>query len=179
MLAAWPVPVTSLTLVGHSMGGLVCRAAAREPGLHHALIRRIVCLGSPHRGSPLAQVGHVAADALQRVDLPATRVLGALVDGRSAGVKDLRSEAAIAAGPLRDDLDHLFVAGSLAARHGHPIDDVLGDMLVPVTSAHGPADAAGRPNVWTRRHGRVAHHQLQVDAGVYETVRGWLVERTA
>lgn len=177
MLARWSVPVTSLTLVGHSMGGLVCRSAARESGLHRDVLRHLVCIGSPHQGAPLARFGHAAADVLQRVPHPATRVIGKLVDGRSAGVKDLASEEAIAAGPLREDLDHLFIAGSLAARHGHPVDDLLGDMLVPVASAHGPAGAAARQNVWTRRFGGVGHHQLQVDARVYAAMRGWLGER--
>ncbi|HTO47503.1 MAG TPA: alpha/beta fold hydrolase [Burkholderiales bacterium] len=47
-------------LVGHSMGGLVCRAYARRFG--GARIARIVTLGTPHHGSALAFMGH-GADA--------------------------------------------------------------------------------------------------------------------
>ena len=43
-------------LVGHSMGGLVCRAYARRFG--GARIARIVTLGTPHHGSALAPIGH-------------------------------------------------------------------------------------------------------------------------
>lgn len=50
-----------VTLVGHSMGGLVCRAYARRVG--GARIARIVTLGTPHHGSALAPIGH-GADAL-------------------------------------------------------------------------------------------------------------------
>jgi pimeloyl-ACP methyl ester carboxylesterase len=50
-----------VVLVGHSMGGLVCRAYARRVG--GAGIARIVTLGTPHHGSALAQMGH-GADAL-------------------------------------------------------------------------------------------------------------------
>jgi hypothetical protein len=41
------------SLVGHSAGGLVCRAAWTELGLtgEHVLIRRIITLGTPHWGS--------------------------------------------------------------------------------------------------------------------------------
>jgi triacylglycerol lipase len=47
-------------LVGHSMGGLVCRAYARRFG--GARLARIVTLGAPHHGSALARIGH-GADA--------------------------------------------------------------------------------------------------------------------
>ena len=48
-------------LIGHSMGGLVCRAYARRFGA--ARIERIVTLGAPHHGSVLAPMGP-GADAL-------------------------------------------------------------------------------------------------------------------
>jgi pimeloyl-ACP methyl ester carboxylesterase len=47
-----------IILVGHSMGGLVCRAYARRFG--GARIARIVTLGTPHHGSALAPIGHGA-----------------------------------------------------------------------------------------------------------------------
>ena len=50
-----------VVLVGHSMGGLVCRAYARRVG--GPAIARIVTLGTPHHGSALAPLGH-GADAL-------------------------------------------------------------------------------------------------------------------
>jgi hypothetical protein len=49
-----------VALVGHSMGGLVCRAYARRFGC--ARLARIVTLGAPHHGSALAPIGH-GADA--------------------------------------------------------------------------------------------------------------------
>ena len=42
-----------VTLVGHSMGGLVARAALR--GLAPGIVRQIVTLGTPHHGSALAR----------------------------------------------------------------------------------------------------------------------------
>jgi triacylglycerol lipase len=56
-LAAAGAPVI---LVGHSMGGLVCRAYARRFG--GAKLVKIVTLGAPHDGSALAPIGH-GADA--------------------------------------------------------------------------------------------------------------------
>lgn len=46
---------TQLTLVGHSMGGLVARAWQREHG--NAKICRLITLGTPHGGTELARFG--------------------------------------------------------------------------------------------------------------------------
>ncbi len=50
-----------VVLVGHSMGGLVCRAYTRRSG--GARVAQIVTLGTPHHGSALAPIGY-GADAL-------------------------------------------------------------------------------------------------------------------
>lgn len=44
-------------LVGHSMGGLAIRAWLREFGAD-ARVRRVITIGSPHRGTWLARFGH-------------------------------------------------------------------------------------------------------------------------
>ncbi|MBN9684834.1 MULTISPECIES: lipase family alpha/beta hydrolase [unclassified Corallococcus] len=92
LVACWPVPLESLTLLGHSMGGLVARSAclAAETGGHgwRPLLRRLVCLGSPHHGSPLERGGSWV-DVLLEISpysAPFTR-LGRI---RGAGVTDLR-----------------------------------------------------------------------------------------
>ena len=88
---AWPVPVESLSLIGHSMGGLVIRSAswyaqqAQSTWLQH--LQRVVCLGTPHHGSPVERAGHALDRAMQRI--PYTEPL-ALGRRRSAGIKDLR-----------------------------------------------------------------------------------------
>jgi len=50
----WPVPITELVLVGHSMGGLVARSACHYGAeqLHRwaEAVSHVVCLGSPHLG---------------------------------------------------------------------------------------------------------------------------------
>jgi hypothetical protein len=51
---SWPVPIESLTLVGHSMGGLVIRSAcwyaARSRNRWLGNLHNVVCLGTPHHG---------------------------------------------------------------------------------------------------------------------------------
>ncbi len=70
-----------VVVVGHSMGGLVARACARDPAAR-ARIARIVTLGTPHHGSILARWG-LAHNARQM--RPGSAWLAALnVDGAGA-----------------------------------------------------------------------------------------------
>lgn len=92
LVTSWPVPVTDVTVLAHSMGGLVTRSAcqlAEEQGLSwRKLLRTIVFLGTPHQGAPLERAGNVVGTLLgiSRYSAPLT----ALAQIRSAGVTDLR-----------------------------------------------------------------------------------------
>src|SRR3954452_3557113 len=65
VVAAWPVTVTEVALVGHSMGGLVARSAAYHAGVERmvwpTLVRQTISLGTPHMGAPLEQFVHYAS----------------------------------------------------------------------------------------------------------------------
>jgi pimeloyl-ACP methyl ester carboxylesterase len=91
LVAAWPVRVEEIVLVGHSVGGLVARSAC-----HHAerddlpwidAVRHVFCLGSPHFDGGFEK----GADALSRAlaKLPETRALADLLNARSPGIKEL------------------------------------------------------------------------------------------
>ena len=75
LIAAWPVRVDEVVLIGHSMGGLVSRCACHYGAGSDwvAKVRHVVTLGTPHRGAPLEQVTNAASAALAR--LPKTRPL--------------------------------------------------------------------------------------------------------
>jgi pimeloyl-ACP methyl ester carboxylesterase len=92
LVAAWPVAVERIALVGHSMGGLVarsaCHQAAERSDAWVGRVRHVVSLGTPHTGAPLAQAVHVAAAGLATV--PETRAFSAFLRRRSAGIRDLR-----------------------------------------------------------------------------------------
>lgn len=49
-------PGTEVILIGHSLGGLVCRAVAGDQR-YSSRIKAMVALGSPHHGSDLARLG--------------------------------------------------------------------------------------------------------------------------
>ncbi|MCJ2164292.1 MULTISPECIES: alpha/beta fold hydrolase [unclassified Pseudodesulfovibrio] len=49
-------PDAKVILMGHSLGGLVCRCAAANPRFNHC-VAGLITLGSPHKGSDLARFG--------------------------------------------------------------------------------------------------------------------------
>jgi len=189
LLAAWPVPLQGLSVLAHSMGGLVARSAieqGRRAG--HAWVRRLdrlVFLGTPHHGAPLERAGH-GIDVLlgiSRYSAPFAR----LTKLRSAGITELRHgellrRAGRRAGaqrepvPLPEDVACYSVAALLGAA-GTPRSTWLGDGLVPLDSAlgrhadpqHALAFAAQRQ--WVAEG--VGHMQLLSDAAVYRVLLGW------
>jgi len=92
LLALWPRPIEDLSVVAHSMGGLVIRSA-----LHYAIqenlhwperIGNIVFLGTPHHGAPLERAGNWLDIILGAS--PYVKPFTSLAQLRSAGITDLR-----------------------------------------------------------------------------------------
>jgi pimeloyl-ACP methyl ester carboxylesterase len=171
LVATWPVPVECVALVGHSMGGLVIRAAAhaaseRGPdAAWPALVDASVSLGTPHRGAPLEQAVALAARGLGV--FPESRAFQTVVDSRSAGIKDLRRGLRDEV-PLLPGARHHAVAATLTADAGHPVARAVGDLLVLTASAHG-IDAD------TLRHvGGHDHFDLLNSPALDELLREWL-----
>ena len=71
LVEQWPVPVRRIALVGHSMGGLIMRAAcavqlqSRTPW--HDLVTDVVTLGTPHLGAPIERGIHLGTSLLGRL----------------------------------------------------------------------------------------------------------------
>ncbi|MBK7864277.1 MAG: alpha/beta hydrolase [Archangiaceae bacterium] len=84
--------VEELAILGFSMGGLVARSACHVAELEgarwRAKLTTLICMGTPHHGSPVERAGSFFETALgvSRYSAPLAR-LGKL---RSAGVTDLR-----------------------------------------------------------------------------------------
>ena len=135
---AWPVPVERIALVGHSMGGLIFRAAADVvDGADDPWVRKVsdvVTLGTPHLGSPVAQgVGHGSRVLAL---LPEMAAFGRVLDWRSVGVHDLVTGLTEDVPPL-PHARYRLVAGTVTASARHPVGALVGDCLVRVPSAHG------------------------------------------
>lgn len=138
LVEAWPVQVDRVALVGHSLGGLVLRAAgAVATAEEHPwtdLVSDVVTLGTPHLGAPIAQgLGH-GSRALAR--LPESAAFGRILDQRSVGIHDLVAGLAHDVAPL-PKARYRLVSATLTRSPDHPLGAVVGDLLVPVPSAHG------------------------------------------
>jgi pimeloyl-ACP methyl ester carboxylesterase len=169
VVANWPVPLERLSLVGHSMGGLVARSA-----VHHAVtagrpwaavLGDVVCLGTPHQGSDVER----AAEAVGRTLglFRQSEPLATLFVLRSAGIKDLR-HGRIAASERAGR--QLFVAATLARDPDSWPGRLFGDLLVTPTSATDPTQPADR-----RTLGGISHSALLRHPRVYAEIRGWLI----
>jgi len=196
LVAAWPVPVASLALVGHSMGGMVIRSALHHGQLGEAeWLRRVVHvvgLGSPFLGAPLERATNRATWALAK--LPETAPIARLINLRAAGVKDLRYGALV-----REDWDgtdpdalgrdtaqdvrhlvsaqHFCVSSNLGATEDHLLGRLLGDVLVPVTSANGSGRTARRTPLafdGAAHFPGLSHFDLLNHPAVYARLRAWL-----
>jgi pimeloyl-ACP methyl ester carboxylesterase len=156
LVASWPTDVTRITLVGHSMGGLVVRAATNHATASgqtwQHLVRDVICLGTPHTGAALEKVAHMGSRVLHF--FPESRPFGAILNARSGGIIDLRHGYItkeewegqdltqlwgldrIAAAPL-PQAEYHFVIATLGATKRHPFSTILGDLLVHFSSAAG------------------------------------------
>jgi hypothetical protein len=178
---AWPVPVSRIALVGHSLGGLVIRAAGAVADLDADTVAEpwrdkvtdVVTLGTPHLGAPIAWgIGH-GSRGLGR--LPETAAFGRILDWRSQGVHDLVAGLAEDVPPL-PQARYRLVAATLTESQRHPVGDVVGDLLVRPRSAYG-RDRRGRelfPGAEVLHVGRTDHFGLLNHPEVHRALKRWL-----
>lgn len=193
LVRTWPVPVTEIALVGHSLGGLVARSAAHQADhLGHAWLeplRHIVGLGAPHLGAPLERFANWGTHRLNR--LPETRPFASWLNQRSVGIKDMRYGALLEEDWAGFDPDELLtdrctpatllpgvaysVASATLSREPHGL--FAHDLLVQHGSAHGIGKVRSIPFDRERTFhlgGRKHHFHLLADSMVYEQLRRWL-----
>jgi len=176
LLEHWPMPLTELSVLAHSMGGLVTRSAVQQAGaagMHWPqLLKNIVFLGTPHHGAPLERAGNWVDVILGST--PYSRPFAKLGQLRSAGVTDLRYGHVLNADwqghdrfrcqpdsrtpvPLPDGVRCFTVAATTAAKRSHLADRLVGDGLVPLHSALGQHDAPERCLQFAPDHQLIAY----------------------
>lgn len=197
LIAGWPAPVQSLTIVGHSMGGLVARSAwhygAAAGQVWPQQVRALACLGSPHHGAPLERGGN-GIDLILGAN-PYTAPFARLGHIRSAGITDLRHGSLLDedwAGRSRFAHPHdlrsplplpqgpaCYAVGATTGETAGDLRDLLiGDGLVPLGSALGahrdPMRHLAFPaaNQWVG-YG-MNHMDLLDHPEVYAQLRDWL-----
>ncbi|MGF1757063.1 GPI inositol-deacylase [Photobacterium sagamiensis] len=156
LITHWPTPIEELTVVAHSMGGLLTRSAvhyANQASLHWPeCLKNIVFLGTPHHGAPLERAGNWVDVILGST--PYTAPFSALSGLRSAGITDLRHGHVVDEDwhghdrfhrkpdnrqiiPLPEGVACYTVAATTAAKRSTLADRLIGDGLVPLHSALG------------------------------------------
>ncbi|BCO25501.1 hypothetical protein MIZ03_0362 [Rhodoferax lithotrophicus] len=194
LLLHWPVPVTELSVLAHSMGGLVIRSAVQSAQLHGWLwprqLKNIVFLGTPHHGAPLERAGNWVDVLLGST--PYSRPFAKLGQLRSSGVTDLRYGFVLDSDwqghdrfrrtpdsrtplPLPDGVNCFAVAATTAAKRGLLADRLLGDGLVPLRSALGQHDEVARQLHFAQEYiaYRTHHMQLLSSPVVTQQVLAW------
>lgn len=172
-----------ITLLGHSMGGLVARSAiAQSPGRRWpARLQALVTLGTPHLGAPLERGGQQVQQLLAISAY--SRPLAALAARRSAGIRDLRHGSLLEADAghasrlaLPPGLRCYAAAATTTREPRGPISAWLGDGLVPVASALGRHREAARRLDFTDTavFTGLGHLALQTDAAVLAQLQVWL-----
>lgn len=180
LVEAWPMPVSRLVLVGHSMGGLIIRAALEvralgQPAPWQALVSDVVTLGTPHLGSHVERA--IALGMRHFGEVAELAPYHRIFRHRSAGVLDLAlglPEPPSAWPHIR----YRLVAGARPASPAHPLARTVGDLLVTPRSAF----ATPRPGRRLLAHASElyvpgAHHfdLLNHDA-VADAMQRWLAE---
>ena len=184
LVAQWPVPLQSITLIGHSMGGLVARAAceAAQEASHRwrPLLQHLVFLGTPHQGAPLERAGQWLNTLLAAT--PFTAPFTRLGELRSAGITDLH-QGRVREGlheplPLPEGVACFTVAAALAPQRGLLAERLTGDGLVPLRSALGQHDDPRFRLVFARDSQRTVyrtgHLELLSSPVVARQVLAWL-----
>ena len=205
LLQNWPQAVTELTVLVHSMGGLVVRSAvhsAAATGLRWpGVVKSIVFLGTPHHGAPLERAGN-AVDVL----LGSTRwskPFGKLAQLRSSGITDLRYGFVVDADwlhsqgqarfrskpdqrlpvPLPAHIACYAIAAAVASQRSQLADRLVGDGLVPLHSALGlhasPERTLHFPKAQQRILYRTNHMQLLSSPEVGQQLLTWLAPTAA
>lgn len=202
LLQAWPQEVEVLTLLTHSMGGLVARSACHSAAAQGmdwpGRLRHLVFLGTPHHGAPLEKIGSWVDTVLG--SNPLTRPFAKIGQVRSAGITDLRYGNVLPADwqgadrfaggldtrqplPLPAGVACFAVAAALgvvpaAATAGRKLDDALGDGLVSLSSALGQHADVARCLAFPADRQWVAagtgHIALIHSLPVYQQLRRWL-----
>ena len=200
VVSAWPTSVEEIIIIAHSMGGLVARSACHygqqveEPWI--PAVRHVFYLGAPHLGAPLERLTSYSTWVLSKTGL--TRPIAALVNRRSAGIKDLRFGYIVDDDwtncdpdtclrshrhnlPLLSTADHYSISAAITTGKRHPFGWIFGDLLVPPASAHGrhprnrgiPFDADHRYHLEHSHHFDLLNHPA-----VFDAMEAWLREQS-
>lgn len=195
----WPVTLEEITVIGHSMGGLVSRSAIYYGQQHQKrwirLLDKVIFLGTPHHGAPLEKVGNYLDVILKSI--PYVKPLAPLAKIRSAGVTDLRYGNLIDEDwkgkdrfelhkderkniPLPQETDCYAVSAVLRKETNYMSKNILGDGLVPVKSALGKHKTETKSLNFKDENTLIvnenSHTDLLSNTKVYDRLKLWMTK---
>lgn len=199
LLDTWPVAIEELTIVAHSMGGLVSRSAfhygKKEKKNWTKHLKKIVFLGTPHNGAPLERIGNYIDHIFEVISYvkPFTR----LSKMRSSGITDLRFGNLLeedwkgldrfknpAKGRKHIALPKNVSSYAIAACIGKEEDKlkakIIGDGLVQLKSALGQHKNSNKTLDFKESDTYImyetSHMELLNNMKVYDKLKTWLLE---
>lgn len=169
-----------VALLAYSLGGLVSRSAVdialRERYDWVNRLRKMVFIGTPHAGAPLAKGGQ-GVDQFLSIS-PYSSAFARLSRARSRGLHDLRNGLGTDFGDLPPEVATYAVAGALSKRAGGLGDGLLGDGLVSVNSALALGPGPGARSAFDAERQWVARGTGHIDLlkcpTVYQQLASWL-----
>ncbi|TCM68727.1 PGAP1-like protein [Acinetobacter calcoaceticus] len=194
--------ITSIDLVGHSMGGLVLRSALfyGKQNMYQwfHMTENLVCLGSPHHGAVLERFGFALQEKFG--NFPIMKLVSHVVNIRSNGILDLRYGSVrdddwehndIRIGliddnrkpaPLPSHLNTFLVAGTIEFENKKNLPlKIIGDYLVSIKSALGehpnPRFQLKLPLSHKAVFYGLNHFDIQYHSSVAEQVAKWFYPR--
>ena len=197
LVAHWPAPIDDISVVAHSMGGLVIRSAFHDARANHLNwpnhLKNIVFLGTPHHGAPLERAGNWLDVLLGSTAY--SKPFARLAQLRSAGITDLRYGHVLDGDwqghdrfhkrpdsrqlvPLPPGVACFTVAATRAAKRSLVAERLVGDGLVPLPSALGQHTVPERQLSFDKASQMIAygtnHMQLLSSPEVTRQMLAWL-----
>ena len=194
-ITTWPVAVEQLTIIGHSLGGLVGRSAcvAGQHADHRWLgsVADLITTGTPHAGAPAEKAANLTAWGLAFSEV--TRPLATFVNRRSRGIKDLRYGAirdtdwggnhpdallrnATSAHELPSHISHHVIATTVTDSVESAPGWLLGDGMV---RTHSATSLRGAVPATTTVRGGIAHSSIQRHGAIVDLLMDALEEAAA
>jgi triacylglycerol esterase/lipase EstA (alpha/beta hydrolase family) len=195
----YPVKIDEISIIAHSMGGLVTRSACYYAPLQNAnwvnKLNKLFFLGTPHLGAPLEKFGNALTFLLKQIPISYTQLTGDFINLRSSGIKDLRygyltdedwkghhpdellknNKTVI---PLLEHVDYYLISGTLTEDPNHFVSEWFGDVLVRKSSAIGQSKGKHHLSFNLQHHKEFAgfaHLKLVDSIEVYEQIKEWFL----
>ncbi len=193
---AWPVPIEGISIIAHSMGGLVSRSAvhyaSKEQKKWTKRLKKIVFLGTPHHGAPLEQIGNYIDRLFKLIHY--IKPFARLGKMRSAGITDLRFGNLVDEDwkdqdrfeqriddrifvPLPKKVNCYTIAATIGKEEKELSSILLGDGLVLPKSALGQHKKSDKKLYFKPSNSHIAfetnHMGLLNSLQVYDQIKAW------